>query len=114
MHLSQTELANLEKVARVTGHTDLADKLKQTLLETAGPVAIIPVKPTPGLLNSMCMRYRHDFGILKEADEPMSSGVTEAERKSLQGTMRQLHEEVVGAGFYSVEQESEYVKLGSS
>lgn len=48
------------------------------------------LKPDPKLINSMCMRYRHDFGLIKD----------ENIKKSLRTTMTQLWEEVVGIGFY--------------
>jgi hypothetical protein len=51
----------------------------------------IPNKPDPKLIESMCLRYRHDFGIIKD----------EAEKNSLRVTMTQLWEEVVGRGFYA-------------
>lgn len=46
-------------------------------------------EPDPMLINSMAMRYRHDFGLLDER-----------EQNSIRTTMRQLWEEVVGLGFY--------------
>jgi hypothetical protein len=51
----------------------------------------IPNKPDPKLIDSMCLRYRHDFGMIKD----------EAEKNSLRVTMTQLWEEVVGVGFYA-------------
>lgn len=44
----------------------------------------------PKLIDSMCMRYRHDFGIIQN----------EEEKKSIRTIMTQLWEEVVGLGFY--------------
>ena len=43
----------------------------------------------PKLIESMAMRYRHDFFLLEEN-----------EKESIRITMRQLWEEVVGLGFY--------------
>ena len=60
----------------------------------------VPVEPTPALLVSMAMRYRHDFGIDTDDSSPMSCGLTDRERESILNTMRQIHEEVVGKGFY--------------
>lgn len=60
----------------------------------------IPVEPTPALLWSMALRYRHDFGIDANDDSPMSGGYTEREREVILTLMRKLHEEVVGTGFY--------------
>jgi hypothetical protein len=49
--------------------------------------------PDPKLINSMAMRYRHDFGLLEEP-----------QKESIRTTMKQLWEEVVGLGFYKDEQ----------
>jgi hypothetical protein len=46
-------------------------------------------EPDPELIDSMAMRYRHDFGLLEER-----------QKESIRTTMRQLWEEVVGRGFY--------------
>lgn len=64
---------------------------------------VVPVKPTDELLMSMAVRYDHGLGIPGYYDQELfaGSGITHAQR--LQGaltTMRQLHEEVVGKGFY--------------
>lgn len=45
--------------------------------------------PDPKLIESMALRYRHDFGFL---DEP--------QKEAIRTTMKQLWEEVVGLGFY--------------
>lgn len=52
-------------------------------------IAVVPTEPTDALLASMATRMRHDFGLLSEDDQQYL--LTEA---------RQLHEEVVGKGFY--------------
>jgi hypothetical protein len=44
----------------------------------------------PQLIDSMALRYRHDFGMIKD----------ESELNYLRTTMTQLWEEVVGLGFY--------------
>ena len=49
----------------------------------------VPVKPSKALLSSMALRYRHDFGLLPESHQEV-----------ILGMMAQLHEEVVGKGFY--------------
>jgi len=49
----------------------------------------IPVKPSKSLLTSMALRYRHDFSLLPESY-----------RDVILGMMEQIHEEVVGKGFY--------------
>lgn len=52
-------------------------------------IVTIPIEPTDALLASMAMRLDHSFGLMDEES-----------RKSLMSSMRQLHEEVVGTGFY--------------
>jgi hypothetical protein len=67
---------------------------------------VIPVKPTDALLMSMAVRYDHGLGMPGYYDQELfsASGVTHAQRlESALGTMRQLHEEVVGKGFYRPE-----------
>jgi len=46
-------------------------------------------QPDPQLIDSMAMRYTHDFGFLDEKH-----------KESIRTTMKQLWEEVVGLGFY--------------
>jgi len=48
-----------------------------------------PIQPDPALLESMAMRYRHDFGLLDSKHQA-----------AILVTMRQLWEEVAGVGFY--------------
>ena len=45
--------------------------------------------PDPKLIDSMCMRWRHDFGLLNDK-----------EKDSLRSKMSQVWEEVVGLGFH--------------
>ena len=45
--------------------------------------------PDPKLIDSMAMRYRHDFGLLSES-----------EKESIRITMKQIWEETAGIGFY--------------
>ena len=52
-----------------------------------------PIKPDPKLIDSMAMRYRHDFVFL-----------TDDEKNAIRTTMKQLWEEVVGLGFYKTNQ----------
>ena len=64
---------------------------------------VVPVKPTDELLLSMAVRYDHGLGMPGYYDQALfsASGVTHAERlECTLVTMRQLHEEVVGTGFY--------------
>ncbi len=63
-------------------------------------MSMLPKEPPPGLINSMCMRYAHDFGIDADDSSPMSCGWTEQEREALRQVMRQLYEEVSGHGFF--------------
>jgi hypothetical protein len=50
----------------------------------------------------MAMRYRHDFGLLKDEDDtsPMSCGMTPHEREHVLSLMAQLYEEVAGHGYF--------------
>jgi hypothetical protein len=48
--------------------------------------------PDPKLIDSMAMRYRHDFGLLEETH-----------KEAIRTTMKQLWKEVVGLGFYKDE-----------
>lgn len=50
----------------------------------------LPKEPPAHLIHSMCMRYRHDYGIISPEHQ-------EATRR----TMRQLYEEVSGHGFFN-------------
>jgi len=53
------------------------------------------MKTREQIITSMCYTYRHDYGLIKEADPggydfPMSSGMTESERKTLWKQMAQI------------------------
>jgi hypothetical protein len=64
---------------------------------------VVPVEPTPELLMSMAVRYDHGLGIPGYYDQEIfsKSGITHAQRlEATLRTMSQLHEEVVGTGFY--------------
>ncbi|HEY8878262.1 MAG TPA: hypothetical protein VIN03_11900 [Roseateles sp.] len=80
-------------------------------------MVLVPRVPTPGLLMSMALRYDHGLGLPGYYDEVQhllpkghpQKGITHARRlESTITTMRQLHEEVVGAGFYRPEREAGY------
>ena len=58
------------------------------------------MKPDPKLIDSMAMRYRHDFGLLNET-----------QKESIRRTMTQLWEEVVGLGFYKTEKTNTMNKI---
>lgn len=66
---------------------------------------VVPVKPTDALLYSMAVRYDHGLGVPGYYDQDIFGikGVSHERRlESAIGTMRQLHEEVVGTGFYRI------------
>lgn len=52
---------------------------------------VVPVEPTPEHIDSIAMRYRHDFGLLPED-----------QRDNLRRFARQLYEECTGQGFYKL------------
>jgi hypothetical protein len=52
------------------------------------------MKPNPKLIDSMALRYRHDFAFLDEQTQ-----------NSIRTTMTQLWEEVAGEGFYKLPQQ---------
>jgi hypothetical protein len=52
------------------------------------------MKPDPKLIDSMALRYRHDFAFLDEQTQ-----------NSIRTTMTQLWEEVAGEGFYKLPQQ---------
>lgn len=61
----------------------------------------LPKEPPPGLLVSMAMRYRHDFGLNAMDDHgPIAVGVSPSEREYILNLMRKYYEEVSGHGFY--------------
>lgn len=60
----------------------------------------LPKEPPSALIESMCLRYAHDFGLDKDPAAPLSAGWNDDERAALRRTMRQLYEEVAGHGFY--------------
>lgn len=43
-------------------------------------------------VDAMCMTVRHDFGLDRNSDTALSSGMTDSERASLRGTMGQLYD----------------------
>ena len=65
-------------------------------LEASQPVVpegycLVPLKATQAHLNSIAMRYRHDFYLLNEN-----------ERDSALSVARQMYSECTGQGFYSI------------
>jgi hypothetical protein len=93
-------------------------KLLNKILIKFGLV-IIPIKPPEGLLSSMAMREDHLFlAPVLGSDEDILKGrfsenlaiqllankmLTSEEKASRLVVMKQLHEEVVGTGFYKYE-----------
>jgi len=57
------------------------------------------VEPDPKLIDSMAMRYRHDFGLLEKQHQD-----------SIRTTMIQLWGEVVGKGFYKAKEKYKYTE----
>jgi hypothetical protein len=82
-------------------------KAALSALEAAG-IVIVPVEPTEGLLRSMAIRYDHGLGVPGYYDQPMFAKYSVSHDQRLAGimtTMRQLHEEVVGTGFYQAKKD---------
>jgi hypothetical protein len=53
------------------------------------------MKTREEIITSMCYTYRHDYGLIKEADPggymfPFQSGMTEIERRALWNQMSQI------------------------
>lgn len=96
-------------IGYVTGAPDDAKELARTAAKNlraflSSPpledgVVRVPVEPSRGLLVSMAMRNDHGFGLLG----------ANYQNSILEG-MKQIHEEVVGTGFYKPERESEYLE----
>jgi hypothetical protein len=91
-------------------------KLIKLINKLIGPTyVIIPACPPSGLLYSMALRDDHAFGmsdgmtddkiIELRKNSPICGNqyLTMAEKQNRLNSMRQLHEEVVGKGFYTYE-----------
>jgi hypothetical protein len=49
-------------------------------------------KNKDAIIHSMCMTYRHDYGLRKiEGDPPWTAGMTEEDAKMLYKTMEQIY-----------------------
>lgn len=70
----------------------------------------LPKDPPPGLLWSMALRLRHDFGIDADDTSPMACGFTPEEREAMLRDMRRLYDEVAGSGFFQWEDVTEPTK----
>lgn len=71
----------------------------QWALDTLQGKVLVEVEPDPALLASMAMRLRHDFGMMDERA-----------RESRMREMMQVHEEVVGKGFYHKSVRERYLR----
>jgi hypothetical protein len=47
------------------------------------------------VINDMCYTSRHDFGLVKNPDRPLESGMTEAEREFLWNEMAQIFDNCI-------------------
>lgn len=80
---------------------------------------LVSVAPSDGLLMSMAIRSDHALGCPGYYDQKglgrPNNGVSHARMlECALGDMRKLHEEVVGAGFYSPEKESDYQAMAKA
>jgi len=77
--------------------------------------AVVPREASDGLLVSMAIRQDHGLGVSGYYDGlvfPRDGGGGHAKRlASAVRSMRKLHEEVVGAGFYKPEKEASYAAM---
>ena len=131
--MTDDELSNVLRVAAKSQHPawpvmpDVAnaayqlgfERGKEARAALAAPAvpegyALVPIEPSPGKLISMAIRHDHGLGLpgYYDRDGFFGNGVSHQQRlESIIGQMRQLHEEVVGSGFYSVEKESAYTAI---
>lgn len=71
----------------------------------------VPIEPSDGLLNSMALRFDHGIFAPAFPGAKFIPSTEEERQQRIEVTrtiMRQLHEEVVGKGFYRPEREAEY------
>lgn len=93
----------------VTARNSSDEEILQDCIDRLGVImegkALIPIEPSDALLQSMAVRYDHGLTIPGYYDQPMfKSDISHRERlQSTIRTMRQLHEDVVGMGFYKYE-----------
>lgn len=77
-------------------------------------LAIIPKEPSQALLMSMAIRSDHGLGCPGYYDQALLGGKEGDHVRRVESALRsmsQLHEEVVGEGFYSPQAEDRYRKL---
>ncbi|MGO4741568.1 hypothetical protein AB4099_34015 [Bosea sp. 2KB_26] len=103
-----------------TSPSSLADanlKISQTGVTQEGVEYVVVRKDaSDGLLMSMAIRYDHGLGVPGYYDQPVFGAENVGHQKRLDATMRamrQLHEEVVGAGFYHPDREADYRAMTS-
>ena len=90
--------------------TGLVAQAAISAIEQAG-MAVVPVEPPRGLLVSMALRSKHDFLMAPQQLYSFTIGGTKPEhRENVLSSMRQLHEEVVGTGFWSPDRDAGYVE----
>lgn len=92
---ARKEIEELRFLASKGGDSviELANELAELRKRVCVPegCVVVPVEPTPEHIDSIAMRYRHDFGLLPED-----------QRDNLRRFARQLYEECTGQGFYKL------------
>ena len=63
---------------------------------------MVPADPPAELIESMCMRYRHDHGIPQNFPEQETDEQFRRRQEGTRTTMRQLYEEATGQGYYRI------------
>jgi len=110
----QMEQAVERAAKRLIGVEPSSLSTKQ-IAAAATPTEASSNAPTPGLLMSMAIRYDHGFAVPGFYDQAHYRSMGFASHKQrLQVTlnqMSQIHEEVVGQGFYNPDKEEHYVEL---
>lgn len=53
------------------------------------------MKTREEIIASICYTMRHDYGLIKEDDRLLSSGMTDAERKALWNQMAQIFDNCI-------------------
>jgi len=72
----------------------LAKMHRDTPTDASGLDKVVNAKTREQIINSMCMTYRHDFGLIlseqEKKDYPLNSGMTKAEQAALWNDMRKI------------------------
>lgn len=87
--LVQEEYNQFDFDARVVYRRQLQESLANMFFKGIEFNKSIMKKQDPNLIDSMALRYAHDFGLMDEI-----------QKESIRTMMRQIWEEVVGVGFY--------------